>query len=67
MIKSNLDQLLANRQGHEALCGLAGNTKLSGNLILCIARDVIEPVGARRVIPAVRFTLGSISHRFAAS
>ena len=50
MIEPHFDEAFADRQGDQALRGLAGDSELAGDLVLRIARDIVEPAGAGRFI-----------------
>ena len=50
MVEPDLDQPLAHRKRNQALRRLTRNAELAGDLVLGVARDVIEPARARRLV-----------------
>ena len=62
MIQADLDQPLAHRQRDQALRRLPGNAELAGDLVLGVARDVIEPARTGGVVEPRAFAFDISAH-----
>ena len=62
MVDANLDEPGRHRQRHEPLGALPRDAELDGDLLLRVARDVVEPAGARRVVETGRGLLRRLAH-----
>src|SRR5690606_41007899 len=64
MVEADPDQPFRNRQRDQALCRLARDAKLGGDLVLRVAGDIVEPAGTGCVVKPAAAAFLSRTHAF---